>query len=185
MWDSEEDYEETGEDRIEEDYENPEYSPEEKRILEMETPPVSWADDIERIRDPEIKERAIETAKESCERKEELKRKFASGRISEGDYLSKLEVQSVKDTKAATRAGLGSVDLTYEDLGDLGEDLENIFYPKNDLPKYRQRIRARIDDIGPEAAQELADRMHEEGRLSKRAHGIISRQVKEARKYKK
>jgi hypothetical protein len=61
----------------------------------------------------------------------------------------------------------------------------NITDEKTDLPKYRQRISARVEDIGPDAAQEVADRRQKKGKLSWEGHDIVSRQVKLGRKRNK
>lgn len=42
----------------------------------------------------------------------------------------------------------------------------------------KDRIKDRIEEIGPDAAEELADRMHEEERLSDDTHERIKRQTR-------
>ena len=68
--------------------------------------------------------------------------------------------------KATTRCGLASVGLTYDHLGDVSEDAE--LYATGDLKmlELKDRLKDTIEDIGPKAAEELADRMHEDERLS-------------------
>jgi hypothetical protein len=76
--------------------------------------------------------------------------------------------------------------VTYDKLGDLGEEWRNVLYPKNDLPKYRERIKRVVEAKGPEFSQELADKLLEkDGEKFERPHEIISRQVDLARMRRK
>jgi hypothetical protein len=188
MWDSENDHEETEDSWFEDNDENPE-DPEEykRRVFEMEIPPVRWAEDIERIRSPEIREREIEAAKDFLENEKELDRKLEAGEISESQHLFDREIQVIHGgATISTRCALAAEGITYEILGDLGDDVTYKLRPKLDLPKLRPEIRETVEALGPDAAQELADRMLEEDNQGfKEAHEIISRQVKLARNRKK
>ena len=184
MWDTEEDYEETEETAVEYDYENPEH-PEETFMDVADLPPIEGAEFIAKIEDPEVRQREVEAAERIYEKGEELKRKLESGEISQGAYEHERSLHGIKSRRAITRWELAAQDVTYDKLGDLSEEWRNIRYPKNDIPKYRERIKGVIEAKGQEFSQELADRMHKEGRLSKEAHDIITRQVEQVRKRKK
>ena len=68
--------------------------------------------------------------------------------------------------------------VTYDDLGDLSEDLSLFSTGKIELIELKDRVKDEIRSLGPEAAQELADRMFDEGEISEEAHESISRQVR-------
>ena len=187
-----EDYEEEWEDfeeqweELEEEWEQlediPEVYPEEELLTEIEVPDVWWAEDIKNIDDPEIREEEIRTAEEILEKEEAVTRQLESGEITDEEHWNKCLFELLdEERRAATRCGLESVGLSYDHLGDLSEDRE--FYEVQasggpDLLGQKERIRQAIDDLGPEAAQELADRLRDEGELGETAHALVSRQVR-------
>ena len=183
MWDTEEDYEETEETPPEYDYENPEH-PDEKPIDLADLPPIEGAEFIAKIEDPEVRQREVEAAERIYERGEELKRKLESGEISQGAYEHERSLHGIKSRRAITRWELAAGGVTYDQIGDTMEDWNHKLKQGLDLPDKRERIRNRAKEMGREAAQNLADRMHKEG-MSKEAHDIITRQVEQVRKRKK
>jgi hypothetical protein len=146
---------------------------------DFEIPDVWWREHIEKIEDPEMRENEIEAAERLIEKKIDLIERLESGEITQDryddEYLLRLRSE---ERKAATRCGLASEGLTYDDLGDISED--NSFISKGDpkLMDIKDEIKEVIGSMGPEAAQELADRKLEEGEISKEAHETISRQVR-------
>jgi len=174
-----------------EDYgvENPSDSGEDLSDLEREEkagedgiPDVWWADDIRKIQNPVIREMEIEAAKKLLEAEEKLIKRADSGEIDSAtfqtEYFGKLLRRM---SKAATRAGIESNGLTWDHLGDLAED--NRFLAKGDteLLDQKDRLKEMIGELGPDASQELADEMLEDGRISEDAHETISRQVRLSR----
>lgn len=69
----------------------------EKEILEevfiddMKIPDVDWAEDIERIKDPEIREREIETAERILDHERSLKERLKSGKITKDRFVTEKE----------------------------------------------------------------------------------------------
>jgi hypothetical protein len=146
-----------------------------ERMNELKIPDVYWKKDIENIPDHDVQLEEIQKAEKLSALRKTLGERVDNGKISVGMYDS---IIRPKMRKAATRCGLASVGLTYDDLGDLSEDLE--FFATGDLKKLelKDRLKATIEDIGPDAAEELADRMHEEERLSDDTHERIKRQIR-------
>jgi hypothetical protein len=174
-------YEPEEHDEIPEEYLEEEFI--EDVVEDMEVPEVYWEEDIRNIEDPEIKQKEIEAANEILEKERDLEARLRSGEITESQFAAEYETSlRKKKSSAATRCGLASVGITYEDIGDVAEDYDNILYPHNDLSEKRERIGDVIDEIGEEAAEQLADRMLEDEKISDRAHGIIKRQIELKRK---
>lgn len=164
------------EDTLEED--------EELLEAELDIPDVWWKDDIAKIEDPKLREREIQAAKKSLEEKRELDEKFKSGQIDEFGYWAGNERLHLKDARAATRSGLASVGLDYGKIEELSEDYDILVTGDLKLIDANDRVNKLVKDH-PQAAQELADRMFEEGRLSEEAHKFISGKVKRYKQYLK
>jgi len=181
MWDTEEDYEETDEAQVEYDYENPEKL-EETFMDVADLPPIEGAEFIAKIEDPEVRKREVEAAEKLYERGEELKRKLDSGEISQGRYEHERGLHGIKAQRAISRWQLAEGGMTYDKMGDTMEDWNHVLDENLDLDSYRRRIKDRAEEMRPEAARKLANRMRREGRLSRDAHDIIKRQVRQVRK---
>jgi hypothetical protein len=157
--------------------------PEEKSLEEiekMEIPEVWWKEQLEEIENPEIKKKEIEAAEEILKKREILDQKFESGEITEYQHWdeSNFELRR-EEIKASTRASLASIDLTYDHLGALVEEVGVL--PSGDvelLDKIQKDLPETIDRMGPEAAQELADHRLEEEEMNDEMHKIISRRVR-------
>ena len=184
MWDTEEDCEENEDVPRENDYENPEH-PEENFMDVADLPPIEGVEFIAKIEDPELRKREIEAAEKIYEKGEDLKRKLESGEISQGAYEHERHLHGIKANRAITRWELAADGFTWDKVGDLTEDLQHKLEYDLNLDKVRPRIRKTAESLGPDAAQELADRMHKEGRLSKEARDIVTRQVEQVRRRKK
>ena len=144
---------------------------------ELDIPDVWWKDDIAKIEDPKLRAREIEAAKKLLEEEQELEEKFRSGEIDEFTHWAKKEHLHFKDTRAATRSGLASVGLDYGKIEELSEDYDILVTGDLKLIDANDRVNKLVEK-NPEAAQELADRMFEEGRLSEEAHKFISGKVR-------
>ena len=184
MWDTEEDYEENEDVPRENDYENPEHL-DENFMDVADLPPIEGAEFIAKIEDPEVREREVEAAERICEKRQDLERKLDSGEISQGAYEHERQLLGIKANRAITRWELAAQGVTYDKIGDTMEDWNHILDENLIWAKYRSRIKERAEEIGPESAQELADRMRKEGRLSKEAHDIVTRQVEQVRRRRK
>lgn len=86
--------------RVYDEYREVDEDPEgymEKEILEeifiddMKIPEVDWAEDIERIKDPEIREREIETAEKIFDQERSLKERLKSGKITKDRFVTEKE----------------------------------------------------------------------------------------------
>jgi hypothetical protein len=148
----------------------------------MEAPDVEWKEHIENIEDPEIKRKEIEFAEKIIEKEEDLKNRFESGEISEIDFWAENMFGIGREkVRAATRCELGSEGITYDDIGDMAEDWDFFIAEAGGNPKpakMKNRVKEMINRQGPEASQELADKMLEDEEISKEAHDTISRQVR-------
>ena len=163
-----------------------EYSEEEaQRLAEakaMEAPDVAWKEDIEKIDNPNIKKQEIEIVEKFNKKWKAVEEAVDSGKISEADYFGEMICKRwPEERRHTTRCGLGSINLTYDDLGDVAEDWDFFIAEAGGNPKPAQmknELKKMIPCRGPEASQELADEMLEEKEMSKEAHDTISRQVR-------
>ena len=152
----------------------------EEDLKEMKgLPEVWWAEEIEKIEDPEIREREIEAAEKIMQKGKALRERLESGELTAEEYWGIYESGlSREERKAATRSGLASTGLTYDHLGDLSEDYDILVNGDLGLAEKKARLKKMIEVRGPEASQELADRMLKEGEISEKTHETISRQVR-------
>jgi len=147
--------------------------------VEMEIPDVWWKDRIAEIENPVLQEKAIEKAEKLLEKEKELDRKLESGEIDEiGHWGERLCDLKPKETAAAVEADLFSVDLTWDKLADLAED--NALLQQGDIGTVdlKERNKELIREVGVEKSQEIADRMREEGRLTKEGYETVSRLIR-------
>jgi hypothetical protein len=153
---------------------------------DSDIPDVWWADDIRRIEDPDIRQKEIEAAEALLEERKELLKKHEDGEIDEATLQGKMLVElDPKERKAATRCGLESVGLDWDQLGDLAEDYDALTTGDTEFSDQKERLKEMIREMGPDDAQELADEMYEDARISKQAHETISRQVRLSRESSK
>jgi hypothetical protein len=148
----------------------------------MEVPDVAWKEDIDKIENPDIRKKEIEIAEKSNKKWKAVEEKVDSGEITEVDYFGELICKRwPEERKHTTRCGLESEGLTYDHLGDAAEDLDLSIADAGGNPKPAQmknEVKKMIHRRGPEASQELADEMLEDGKMSKETHDTISRQVR-------
>jgi hypothetical protein len=165
--------------RDDDDIDQYEFVEDQDEINDLEIPDVRWKEDIDKIPDHDLKLSEIEEAKKFRNEERALRESLENGDISLGMYESIIRPRM---RKAATRCGLESVGLTYDDLGDLSEDAELLATGDLKMPGLKDRLKDTITDIGPDAAEELANRMHEEERLSDDSHERIKRQIRLSRR---
>jgi hypothetical protein len=145
---------------------------------EMEIPDVHWAKDIERIENPILREREIEAANKLIEAERELYTALESGELSQFD--AEIELESLRSQKAAasTRAGLASVGLTYDHLIDVADEYDRLTTGDYQTVDLVDQVKRRVYELGPENAQQRANKMLEEGSLSRESYDLITRQVR-------
>ena len=160
---------------VEDQIEEMELLEDQERINELEIPDVSWKEDIEKIPDLDLKLKEIQEAEKFKAEKKALDDRLDNGELSLGAYDSILRP---KIRKATTRCGLASVGLTYDDLGDISEDYDLLTTGNLEKTKQKERLKEMIEDIGPKAAQERADRMHDEESLLDDTYESINRQIR-------
>jgi hypothetical protein len=149
-------------------------------------PEVDWAEDIKKIENDDLRQEEIQKAEKLLKEDKALRDRLDRGEIELNSYV--LERQNTiftKMGKARTRCGLKSVGVTYDDLGDLAEDSENLLSSEKGMNELKERLKDTIEDIGPDTAEELADRMHNEKKLSKDTYDRISRQIRLHRHHNK
>jgi hypothetical protein len=148
---------------------------EEGEIDDLEIPEVRWKEDIKKIPNIDVQLEEIEEAKKFLKEEKVLGERVDNGDMSIGMYES---IIKPKMRKATTRCGLASVGLSYDHLGDVAEDAGLLATGDLKMTKLKDRVKKTIDDIGPDAAQELADNMLNEEKIRKDAHDHISRQTR-------
>ena len=145
----------------------------------LDIPDVDWKEDIEKIENDNLRQTEIEKAEKIVERKKQLDDQFDRGDIDLGRYDS-LYTESIKPSIRGARmsAALATVGLNSDNLGDLAEDKE--FLPVGDtrLSDLKDELKQKITVLGPDTAQEEADRLLEEEVIGKDAHSRISRQAR-------
>lgn len=140
-----------------------------------------WWKFIGDIKDPELQEKEIERAEELTEKEKELSRKSDSGEIDDFELLRQHGELRSEICRAETRWGLESVGLTYGMLGQLSDEYDSLTTADPKRIDLNDRL-DRFIEADPERAQEEADRMFEEEKLSEKAYGLISKKVKDHRK---
>ena len=146
---------------------------------EVEVPDVPWAEDIRKIENPILQEKEIEAAEKLLEEEKEWGRRFDEGEIDQIRYEAGIAYElGSKMARAATRSALESQGITYDHLGDLSEDQAILSTGDPKLFDLKDQVKHKITELGPDAAQELADRMLEEEKISEESHESISRQVR-------
>jgi len=159
------------------DYVDYEDAPEE--IVEISKP--DWmADDcweeINQIEDLEVRQDRIEREEKVHEQRVELDRKYESREIDDIGYSAGNIDQHFREARVSTRRGLRSVGLDYDQLGQISEEYDILVKGDPDLMDINDRVNDRVK-ADPQSAQETADRMHDEGRLSEEAYRLISEKV--------
>jgi hypothetical protein len=144
------------------DYED---TPEE--VVEISKP--DWMDEdcweeINQIEDLEVRQDQIERKEKVHEQRVELDRKYKSGEIDDIGYSAGNLDQHFREARVATRRALRSVGLDYDQLGELSEKWDVMAKGDPDLIDANDRVNELVKR-DPEAAQEIIDRMYEEGRL--------------------
>ena len=160
---------------------NPEdYGEVQEEIIEEEQdiPEVWWADDIRQIENPDIRQKEIEAAEKLLKEEKELLKRSEAGELDGPTFDDKYQELTKKESSAATRSGLESAGLSWDHLGDVAEDNRLLAKGNTELLDLKDRLEEKIREMGPDASQELADEMLEEGRVSKDTHETISRQVR-------
>lgn len=151
--------------------------------VDLEIPDVWWAEDLQSIEDHDLQEKEIQAAQKLMEEGAEfdarLDTKVESGQIepatAEVEYLCEM---MPKERKAATRAGLATEGLTYDHLGDISEDQDLLATGNPDLLDRKAAMVKRVRELGPDQAQEVADKLEEDGQILDTSRESISRQVK-------
>ena len=146
---------------------------------QMDIPDVHWARDIERIQNPRLRQREIGAAEKILDKEKEINEKYERGEMTDYQFWEATQFGLRREkVQASTRSSLASVNLTYDDLGDLSEDWGHVVNRDLESMDRKERLIKTIDSIGPENAKELADEMHKEGKLSDNTHQSILRQVR-------
>ena len=163
-----------------------EQDPELIDYIEMDIPDVWWTESIKEIENPEIRQKEIEAAKIILEKEKNLEEKLESGEFSQSRFDHENLVRLGREkAKFSTRCDLESEGITYDDIGNLIEDVSLTITEAAGNPKparMKELLTESIDIIGPDASQELAGRRLEEEKMSDDTHETISRRV---RSYKK
>ena len=143
-----------------------------------------WNQSIDDIKNPKLREKRINEAKEIIEEETQLNRKLDSGEISSSLYDYKRGDLMRKRVKFSMRADLDAMGASMDHFIDLAEEA-------GDLPRMAQgdltysvfsgQVKRGIETLGPDLVQELADDKLEKGKITKEVHDTVSRKVRIAR----
>jgi len=149
-------------------------------IEEFDVPEVRWAEDIERIENPRLKAKEIESADNILQMEREWEARYEAGEISLDYLIFERLCGSIAQAKrrAATRSALASEGITYNDLGILSDNVERLFSGDIEMIGKDERLKKVVETMGPESAQELADKMLEEEEIPEDAYEYIKDKVK-------
>ena len=156
--------------------------PDERQIenleFEIEIPDVYWAQDIRSIENPILKEREIEAAEKLCKKEKHLHARIESGELYGFKAEAELDSLRVQKSKAATRAGLASVGLTYDHLIDVAEKAGWLTTGDDRVLNQAEQVEKAIDQLDPQSAQQFADKLLKEGKLDRQMYEYFLRQVR-------
>ena len=152
------------------DYVDYDDTPEE--IVEISKP--DWMDEdcwreINEIKDTEVRQDQMEREEKVHEQRVELDRKYKSGEIDDIGYSAGNLDQHFREARVVTRRGLRSVGLDYDQLGELSGKWDVMVKGDPDLIDATDRVNELVKQ-NPDAAQEIIDRMYEEGRLPEKVY---------------
>ena len=177
--------------KYEESEDNPEGMEEklyDEKILKLDKqlekiPKEWWTEEVERIQDPKLRKKETDAAIKIAEKEKRLDDKLESGEISKDRYdFEKLRVLNRKKAKFATRCALESVDLSWDDIGDVLEDYDIAVSGNLKTAEMKQGVKKLIHERGPKYAKEVADRMLEKDEMSKPTYETIMRQIRRSGK---
>jgi len=152
---------------------------EEQSFIRIEEKDPEWAETIRKIPYQQVIEKEIESVNEFIDKQEALEEKLINGEISQSAYdHESLIVLGKERAKLETRCELEAEGITWDHLGDLTEDVDIASTGNYRLFENKERLIETIDKIGPEAAQELANKRLAENELSEDLHESISRQIR-------
>jgi len=143
-----------------------------------EIPDVHWKEDIENIDDDYLRDMQIEAAQKIFDKDRQVSDQYERGEIDDFEWEIQQAELIKESAQASTRAGLASVGITPDHLGDISEDNDFVQTGNVEMIEKKERLQETIDKIGPDAAQDLADRMLDEEKIGKEAHDMISRQAR-------
>jgi len=159
-----------------------EFLEDQEDLNDLEIPDVPWQEDIKKIPDHNLQLEEIRKAEKLLNQEKTLREQLDKGEISRGRYdVIHQDILMPKMWKATTQCGFATVDLTHDDFGDISEDEEFLMTGDLKMTELKDRLKKTIDNIGPDAAQELADRMRDEEKLSEDTYDSINRQIRMAR----
>jgi len=174
---SEEPYEMT-EEEMENEYQK------EKMREEMETYKVEWAEDMERIEDPKIRQDEIKAAEEIVEKEKDLNERREAGETTGEAYLSERNIYlRGKKREATTRSFLKSkgrnvgnhLDRVFEGWDDIEEGSQAMVRKKTDLWQVKNQL-------GEEGFEELLNRTVDGHELREEIDEDVLEQVKSGKK---
>ena len=141
------------------------------KLLDAGNEIVDWFDHAEEIKD--IKELS---ADERFAVYDEL---YEKGAISHPEWEDKYWRHIHEAAEEGFEADLESVGLSKAALADLSEDFQILQLHDIETMDKKDELRSKLasGELEPGPAQELADEMLEDGRISKDAHGTISRTI--------
>ena len=153
---------------------------------ELEVPDVSWEKQIREIDDPEVQKEEIEAAKEILKEQKNLDEQFKAGEITEYQHWEKYHFGIIKEKlKASKRASMASINLTYDDLGELGDDLGDIYSEgagDRRPVEFKEKVKESIEILGPDFVEEWKEEKLEKDEMPEEIDESISRQVRMHRK---
>ena len=150
---------------------------------EMAMEEVDWEDDIEKIEDPEAKRREMKEVEEIKEMQKQLKERSESEDIAEKGIIHGGGGDLMRRKRAGTvRSFLESKGFSAEGYGGIFERWDDRTCPLGERNIREREVGEVIDELGPEAIEQLNDRMLREGKISKKTHSAVSEHVAKTRK---
>jgi hypothetical protein len=174
-------------DEIPEEYmEEVEEDPEETPKEELEIPDVCWEKQLKEIDDPEIQKREIKAAEEIVEKQKELDVQYDAGEITDHQHWVKYHFEIIPEkSKAMDRASMASINLTYDELGEVGEELGDVCSEAagDRRPvEFKEKVKESIEILGPDFVDDLKEEKIEKDEMPEEIGERVSRQLRIHRK---
>lgn len=148
----------------------------------MELPDVYWREDLLNIENPRLREELVKEAEDLLAEQKELEGRVDSGEISKEEYEDRFNFDLRRRmSRSASKSGLASVGLSVDDLYDLSDRYDHFLSEasgEGGSVDRLERLAEEVERLGPEAAQELLERLYREGELGEEAYELIRRRIR-------
>ena len=152
-------------------------------LKEIENSDGNWARDIEKIEDPEPKEKEFNKAAKIVDYEKNLNQRLDSGEIDKDHYLREYD-RNIRNDKLRGKANsaLEAGNFTGEHLGDLAENMQRLDSGSVEYTATRELIKQAIDTLGSDSVRDMAEQKMDEGKMSLKSYESVLREANYSKK---